>query len=164
MMLNFDHLFQLQKKLDERIHRKHDLQNENLIEKKILALFVEIGELANETRCFKFWSTKPASDKEKILEEFIDGLHFILSLGLEFDYASQVNNTKVQPQHSLNDQFLLVFDTVSLFRKTPTLENYQQLFHQYLELGLILGFSEEEVERAYMEKNEVNHHRQTQNY
>jgi dimeric dUTPase (all-alpha-NTP-PPase superfamily) len=162
--LNLENLFQLQKELDERIHIKHNLQNENLIEKKILALLVELGELANETRCFKFWSIKPPSSKEKILEEFVDGLHFILSLGLEFDYGVQLNVSKVRPQHSLNDQFLLVFDTVSLFRRTPSIENYQQLFHQYLELGLILGFSEEEVERAYLEKNEVNHKRQTQNY
>lgn len=39
---------------------------------------MEFGELANETRCFKYWSIKPMSDKEVILEEYIDCLFMIL--------------------------------------------------------------------------------------
>ncbi len=73
----------MQQALDSHIEEKHQLQNEDLFTRKTLALLVEIGELANETRCFKFWSVKPASEKQVVLEEFVDGIHFILSLGIE---------------------------------------------------------------------------------
>lgn len=76
-------LFKLQKELDDRIAKEHDLQPKKLLKEKMLALLVEIGELANETRCFKYWSNKPASEREVILEEYVDGLHFILSIGID---------------------------------------------------------------------------------
>lgn len=77
--MNLAKLFQLQENLDERIRKEHGLQGESLISKKVLALQVELAELANETRCFKFWSNKKASAKEIILEEYVDCLHFILT-------------------------------------------------------------------------------------
>ena len=48
--MNLQKLYALQKELDSRIVSEHNLQSENLIQRK-LALQVEIGELANETRC-----------------------------------------------------------------------------------------------------------------
>ncbi len=66
------------------LQKEHDLQPKKIVKKKkMLALLVEIGELANETRCFKYWSNKPASEREVILEEYVDGLHFILSIGID---------------------------------------------------------------------------------
>ena len=66
-------LFKLQKELDDRIAKEHDLQPKKLLKEKMLALLVEIGELANETRCFKHWSNKGPNEKEVILMEYVDG-------------------------------------------------------------------------------------------
>jgi hypothetical protein len=77
-----DELFSLQKGLDEEIHQKHHVDLRETHYKRILALLVELGEFANETRCFKFWSLKPASEKGVILDEYADGMHFFLSLGI----------------------------------------------------------------------------------
>ncbi len=76
--MNWTELFIRQKELDRFIQENHDLMKENLTERKLLAFQVELGELANETRCFKFWSLKESSPKEKILEEYVDGLHFFV--------------------------------------------------------------------------------------
>src|SRR5690625_3584703 len=114
--MNLEKLFEIQAELDKRIVEKHGLQNEDLLDKKILALQVELGELANEWRGFKFWSedqepnicdlpkgTCTCRDCEMyycdkvhestveaknlyvnpLLEEYVDCLHFILSIGLE---------------------------------------------------------------------------------
>ncbi|GAE45933.1 dimeric dUTPase [Mesobacillus boroniphilus JCM 21738] len=86
--MNTTHLFKMQKALDSHIESQHGLENEDLFDRKVLALLVEIGELANETRCFKFWSMKPSSERDIILEEFVDGVHFILSLGIECGYEN----------------------------------------------------------------------------
>src|SRR5699024_6484098 len=55
--MNLEKLFKMQKELDERIlDRFPELRNEDLLDKKILALQVELGELAQKWRGFKFWS------------------------------------------------------------------------------------------------------------
>jgi dimeric dUTPase (all-alpha-NTP-PPase superfamily) len=161
--MDLSSLYSLQRQLDERIEAQHGLQGEDLFDKKILALLVEIGELANETRCFKFWSVKPPSPREKVLEEYVDGLHFILSLGLECDFLY----SEIPPQLAalpLVEQFLSVFRAADEFRKTKSWQSYDRLFTEYLLLGGQLGFSIEEIEQAYKQKNQVNHERQNQNY
>src|SRR5690625_2371786 len=54
--MNLQKLFETQKKLDERIVKEKGLEGKDLLDKKILALQVELGEIANEFRGFKFWS------------------------------------------------------------------------------------------------------------
>ena len=48
-------LFSMQRELDSFIQNNRDEQTDVFLEKG-LALLVELAELANETRCFKFWS------------------------------------------------------------------------------------------------------------
>ena len=48
--------FKAQKKLDDHIIQEKGLQGQDLLDKKILALQVELGELCQEWRGFKFWS------------------------------------------------------------------------------------------------------------
>ena len=64
--------------LDTLFLQQYNILNPDFIQKNCLELLVEIGELANETRCFKYWSTKKASEKSIILEEWIDCLFMIL--------------------------------------------------------------------------------------
>jgi dimeric dUTPase (all-alpha-NTP-PPase superfamily) len=157
-------LFEMQRGLDAHIQMNHQLQNESLVEKKILALLVEIGELANETRCFKFWSLKAPAATEKILEEFVDGVHFILSLGLECQFENKMRLLPVNKTEHLTNQFLAVFETVHEFRISQTLHNFEKLFTTYLTLGEMLGFNQEAIEKAYILKNEVNYERQEKGY
>jgi dimeric dUTPase (all-alpha-NTP-PPase superfamily) len=158
-------LYSMQRQLDEHIETQHGLQGENLVEKKMLALLVEIGELANETRCFKFWSLKPSAPIEKVLEEYVDGLHFILSLGIELNFVYAVDKMKKETEnYSLVEQFLCVFQAVNEFQQEKTFDSYKRLFTSYLQLGEYLGFTNEQIEQAYIMKNEVNHERQNQNY
>lgn len=161
--MNWELLFEKQVKLDEYINNNHDLNEENLFDQKILALLVELGELANETRCFKFWSNKKRNDDAVIIEEYVDNIHFLLSLGLtkghefkEIDYEKTVADE--------TSQFNLIFKQISHFKQTPTKANYLALFRTYLQLADVLGFSSESIMKAYDEKNEVNFARQDQGY
>ncbi|MCM3587591.1 dUTP diphosphatase [Mesobacillus maritimus] len=165
--MNLEKLYKMQTALDQHIEEKHQLTSEDLVDRKILALLVEIGELANETRCFKFWSTKPASDKSVILEEFVDGIHFILSLGIESEF--QIEEIKVSQEsrengRSTSEQFLEVYKSINEFRTNRTEKNYLTMFQEYLILARLLDFSEKEIEQAYIEKNEVNYERQQKGY
>lgn len=158
-------IFTMQKGLDQHIEQNRVLENENLFERKILALLVEMGELANETRCFKFWSLKPSSPQAVILEEFVDGIHFLLSLGLDcgFEHIHEITAKQTQV-FSMSEQFLQVYEKVTIFRADPSLEAYKNMFSQYLVLANMLGFSDEEIKQAYILKNEVNYKRQQEGY
>lgn len=158
-------LYAMQDRLNKRIRTEHHLENENLLIEQIVALEVELGELANETRCFKYWSQKPPAPREVILEEYVDGLHFILSLGIEMGFHHEELNLDLDHQEtSLVEQFQIVFDKVSELNKKRNLHSYEQLFSAFLQLGRLLGFEKEEMTEAYFEKNKVNHQRQDEGY
>jgi dimeric dUTPase (all-alpha-NTP-PPase superfamily) len=161
--MNLNKLYQMQDTLDKRIEAEHTLAGVPLLQKKILSLQVELGELANETRCFKFWSTKKPSSQEVILEEYVDCLHFILSIGLEksFDDIMLIN----KPISSeLFEQFLALYINISDFIVASSKDNYFTIFQNFLSLGHNLGFTVEEIENAYLYKNNINHERQDNGY
>lgn len=161
--MDWSELYSMQRQLDNYIESQHDLSGRDIFKEKSLALLVELGELANETRCFKFWSTKSKSEASVILEEYVDGIHFLLSLGLEKGLEYQGGNDTV-PAESETDQFNRVFDASVVFRAQPTKVNYITLFEHYVQLGELLGFSEKAIQKAYLKKNEINYERQNQGY
>lgn len=167
--MNFSNLFSMQKELDKYIETKRGLSEESLLERKLLAFQIELAELANETRSFKFWSEKGASPQEVILEEYVDGIHFLLSIGIEYGYDNQISVDELSginkgTNEELVEMFFLLMETILILRNEGTISKYEQLFQEYLKLGSLLGFQIEDITRAYMQKNEVNHQRQDQGY
>ncbi|WP_054861437.1 MULTISPECIES: dUTP diphosphatase [Gracilibacillus] len=161
--MNWETLFKMQRDLDHYILKQHQLKNEQIVEKKVLALLVEIGELANETRCFKYWSVKAPSPKDVIAEEYVDGIHFILSLGLVIgieDYHGEIE----EPSEETTELFLRVFEAIHQLNKERSKQAFNQLFYVYLQLGKNLGFTQGDIKSAYIEKNKVNFERQNQGY
>lgn len=160
-------LFEMQRELDNHIIQEHELEGKKLIGKKVAAFVVESSELANELRFFKYWSNKGPSSKEIILEEYVDGLHFLLSLGNEigadtlieddfkFDYVCKKN---------LTEEFIHIIKLAIEFKEVNTYQNYRKLLNRYLSLSKILGFTQEEVVQGYFKKNAINHKRQESGY
>ncbi len=161
--MDIQKLFHMQTQLDNHIEQEKKLQNENLIDRKLLALLVEMGELANETRCFKFWSSKPPAPFEKISEEYVDGLHFILSLGIEFGFQDIYIEEK-QSNSDVISQFLRIYGLIQQLQLERSMDAYTNLFKEYIQLGWLIGITSEQIETAYIMKNEVNYQRQEQGY
>lgn len=161
--MDWELLFEKQVKLDAYISNNHNLNKADLFEQKILALLVELGELANETRCFKFWSKKERNEDSVIIEEYVDNIHFLLSLGLEKNLQfKEIDYDKKAVGETI--QFNYLFQSVNHFREDATETNYLTLFRAYLQLADILGFSNEAIMKAYDDKNVVNFERQDQGY
>lgn len=180
--MNLEKLFATQKKLDEHILDEHPTkEGENRLTKKILALQVELGELANELpEVFKFWSKKKNNYK-RALEEYVDCLHFILSIGLEkkkfIDFEMELKATFddliVYKDETITKQFNNLFLEVGLLYDAThdsayafknEFESYSNVFSCFIGLGELLGFTEDEIEQAYFAKNKVNHQRQEDGY
>ncbi|WP_017435122.1 dUTP diphosphatase [Saccharococcus caldoxylosilyticus] len=199
--MNLAKLFEMQRQLDEHIDKEHPRQpGEDRLAKKVLALFVELGELANEHRGFKYWSNdqEPRIGGEcscddgyidvymghgvveqdicphceglgelpnTLLEEYVDALHFILSIGLDIAEPDIVNLRDVDGKENIIEQFIEVFDRVrGLYFFEYDIFEYESLLAQFIKLGEMLGFSWQEIEEAYLRKNAVNHQRQEMGY
>lgn len=161
MLLNT--LFTMQKSLDTYIQTEKKINHDVFLEKG-LALLVELAELANETRCFKFWSEKGPSDKEIILEEYVDSIHFILSLGIEMNHDRLEEWPSSHMDESLTLLFLHTQSSINQFLLEPTLDNYKDVWSWYGAIASNLGFSHNEVVQAYIEKNKKNYERQRSGY
>ncbi len=161
--LHLHSLFTMQKSLDTYIQVEKNISHDVFLEKG-LALLVELSELANETRCFKFWSEKGPSEKFVILEEYVDSVHFLLSLGIEKKLDDLEKWPMNQPKDSLTMLFLHTQSAISRFLKTPTMGNYEEVWAWYGAIASNLGFTHEEIVQAYLDKNEINYERQRSGY
>lgn len=154
--MNLEKLFKIQAELDKRIVEKHGLQNEDLLDKKILALQVELGELANEWRGFKFWSTdqEPRTElfttsplpneplvvkRNPLLEEYVDGIHFFISLANDLkinpsDFVVEGDYTKENATETFNEVFSMVSSVIVLMDvdvpATITMKEIQEVLHE----------------------------------
>ncbi|OOR30262.1 dUTP diphosphatase [Bacillus cereus] len=168
-------LFDVQAGLKKHIGYK----GKDKFSKMMLAMLVEFMECANDWRGFKYWSENP-KPKKTLLEEYVDGLHFVLETGLDMlengdirilpKYAAAYQSSYEKGDKQIIRQYKqLTHTALYIDREAEVGANhldaeYGELIGQYLYLGSLLGFTEEQIEQAYMEKNKVNHQRQENGY
>ena len=158
-----DELFSLQAELDAEIANNHGVDYESTFSRRVLALLVELGEFANETRCFKYWSYKEPSPKEIILDEYADGLHFLLSLGVMMGVNQYTHHFHVRKK-DLTEAILQVYQDAAELYDTFDPEHYAKTFADYLNIIPLFDYSSEEVINAYKKKCNKNHTRQETHY
>lgn len=161
--MNLEKLFTMQEELDSYIETNNDVDGE-LFEKKILALLVELAELANETRVFKFWSSKAPSEREVVLEEYVDSIHFLLSVGIEQDLNMLKEWPDPLPEKDLTTLFLKTNSSILEFMEAHSMSTYQAVWSCYGSIAEVLGFTYEDVMQAYIAKNQKNYDRQKEGY
>jgi dimeric dUTPase (all-alpha-NTP-PPase superfamily) len=202
----------MQKELDDYIIKEKGLEGQDLFPNTVLALQVELGELANEGRWFKHWSNnqeprtfkeikpvqfevvdgirKIVSDGEysnPLLEEFVDCVHFFLSIAIQKGWkeALWVYEEQLDPDEfngNLTGWYLEMIYFLNLaYIEVVTPEanekfmisvgflknqyNFRMAWICFLNIGINgFGFTPEQIEQAYMDKNAVNHQRQNQGY
>ncbi len=162
--MNFNHLYLLQKELDAEIHLNHHTDYASTMSERLMAFLVELGELANETRCFKYWSLKGPSEDKVILEEYSDGIHFILSLGIALNCDINKDYLPIGDNKKLTNIFIDVYSLAIELSNHFDLSHYIRLFETFLGLGSRLGFSYDTICSAYLAKNVINHQRQKDAY
>jgi dimeric dUTPase (all-alpha-NTP-PPase superfamily) len=179
--MDLDKLYKLQAELDKTILENEkkrtgkEIDKDLLLNQTILALQVEVAELANATRCFKHWSTKGPESKERILDELADVWHFYLSIGNQLDYKlpkkfflpDEEYNYLVGNDTNIEIIFIKLFADASLLvieGGEVNLIYYDAVGMSINILGRFLEFTEEEIEQAYLKKHEVNYRRQEEGY
>ena len=163
-------LFEAQVPLREKIIKRNNLEGQELLPNLILSFLVELGELANCWRGFKHWSLDKKMRKGEALDEYADGISFILEIGLELGFTDIDNWYPFPKEKTITNQFIeckgRAYNLYFQNRVTGNIprEMFEYLFSTFLGLGEMLGFTWEEIEEAYFAKNAVNHQRQESGY
>lgn len=156
-------MLEMQKALNQNILEEYGDEKytwDNLLH----ALFDELGELNHELKAKWCWwkKTQKPVDREKLLEEYVDCIHFGLCMilkrqgNLEQDVA-QIE--KYYYNHICYDSVYLHF--VQIVNPSCTAVNR---FVNLLCLGNSLGFTFDTIYKAYIKKNKVNHERLKEGY
>lgn len=154
-----------QKALDEDIHLRHGVDYASTKQRRFLALYVEVGELANETRCFKYWSDRGPGSKERILDEYADGMHFLLSLGVAIDIAEAAyEGPALLPYENPTRGFHEVYRSIGELYEHYDKEHWTYAMEAYVRLLFTLGYNMDEAITAYLSKLAVNYIRQENHY
>lgn len=163
MEIQLKELYLKQLELDKAIQENHNCDYKSTRYKRFLAFQVELNELANATRCFKFWSNKEGESKARLLDEFADGMHFILSIGIDFGY--QVESVDiVHLEDDLTMGFLLCNKLFVDFMEKQDFDSYIEFLTYFFSLSTIFGYNPNELVEAYFLKLGVNYQRQDNNY
>lgn len=166
--MDLNKLYEKQAELDKHILEKHNIKmsKEELLDNTILALLVEVGELANTTRCFKHWSIKGMMDKEIMLSEYADCLHFYLSIGNQIGEQFDIECVgwyEYQDSNVLTKVFRNAYKHIDKLDRWDDIE-YLIVGDILKRLASLLNFTDEEVEQAYLKKHEENYKRQREGY
>lgn len=160
-------MLQMQAKLDEAIMKEYGLAE---IDKKNLgfAILDEVGELTHELKGDWCWWKKSQApvDEEKVLGELVDIWHFVLSYQNHFDSGEE----ELRAEEQLIDNAITYFCEIKVFKTgiiyllaDLTSINSNKL-DRLIAITEYLGFSVEDVYKAYCEKNKINYQRLKEGY
>ncbi len=141
-MKKFQIVYDENKELDKMFD--DTFKDPEMFKKNKLELLVEIGELANETRYFKYWSTKKM-DMELVKGEFAD------CMIMSFYFFNILNVSLDEEFKEINDDY----DNVDIFGRLYKLavdfyikedkEIIKEFFSTIIKLGHMIGFSDQDI-------------------
>ncbi len=160
--MDFTRILNMQSELDRNIEKAHGVEKEDLTNRKLVALLVEIGEFANEIRPFKYWKKTMDINEDHIKEEFVDGIHFFLSLTLKAGGSPVVDPIIISEDQNI--QLSKLFEETSKLNSNFNIKQLAKAFGIYMGMGKLVGLQETEIEKFYIEKNRVNYERVLNGY
>lgn len=160
-------MLRMQAKLDEAIMKEYGL-DEIDEEKLCFVILDEVGELTHELKGNWCWwkKTQAPVDKEKVLGELVDILHFVLSWQNHFMSGEEglrkekvmVENIKqyVWGMKNIKKEFVYVLTDLPSFTDSRV--------EALIAITEYLGFEVEQVYEAYCRKNKINYQRLKEGY
>lgn len=154
-------MLQMQKKLDEAIMEEYgltEIDEENLR----MAILDEVGELTHELKGSWCWwkKTQAPVDDKKVLGELVDVWHFVLS------YTDSISDVRFTHIDWMVGKGINTFEQEGLACLLANIVNaeYENKLFYLIAVSLCLGFTIEDVYKAYCDKNKINYQRLESGY
>jgi dimeric dUTPase (all-alpha-NTP-PPase superfamily) len=162
--MNIEELLQMQLELDIAIGKNLGMEEEfnsvEIVDQRVFALKVELGEFSNEVGWFKYWKQSHVMDRAKTIEEFADVMHFLLSVGNSRKY-NFIKEITPYPWMKVPLGRLFCYMMENTYDSSGKWKN---AFEHLICIGLKLGYTEEEMVQSYKNKNAENYARQQRGY
>ena len=159
-------LLEKQRELDDYIMRERGLTHDETIEQRKLAFVVELAELAQEWRGFKYWSDNQ-QPSDKMLEEYVDVLHFALSLhnfyGGDTDFTSSSVKSTTEKWSGDKPYPLIVFLSI-INHNYDYSWNSGVTLYMVLVISIRLDLQVDDILKEYDRKYQINIERQNNGY
>lgn len=149
--MNIQPLFKVQKKYNDSLPINDELTSHKLQVRKNLEFEIALGNLANETNCFNYLKKKASPiNLTSIFNKYINCLSLALTLGIDHKYTDLIAVSMNPNDYCLSDQFLNLYIDINDLIASPSMDHYLTLFEDLLSLGLTLGFTEEQIQNAFI--------------
>lgn len=154
-------MLERQKAYDAEVFKKH---NVDYVSKSQLesALFDELGELMHAQKSDWCWWKKAQAqvDNSKVLGELVDVWHFVLS------YTDSISDVRFTHIDWMVGKGINTFEQEGLACLLANIVNaeYENKLFYLIAVSLCLGFTIEDVYKAYCDKNKINYQRLKEGY
>jgi len=162
-------LLDIQRKVDGVISEKIKMNFDDTLEMRKLAFKVELGELANEIGSFKYWKDSHVIDKTLVMDEWADCLAFLLSITNQTMSVGEIDFYPVGKSSTMTDEDVKYWINTNVTKlMMDKLDAYKGglngVYKSLYEIGMLLGYTQNELEESYKRKSEVNIQRANEGY
>lgn len=160
-------LLEMQEELDEAILEERGITRYPDVNIRI-ALSVELREMLNELpTLFKYWKKTAEDNREKALVEYVDALHFAMSLTNE--YAKEIvkggeTTNEIQCRFTYSGKWTTRNKASAIEKCMIFIDSSSWRVGYLFKIGLLLDFTWDEIYKAYKDKNAVNYQRLKEGY
>ena len=172
--MNLEKMLESQEELDLEICKKANIKRASYIDLK-MELCSELSELANEWAGFKYWKISHKITDNTLLEEWADCMHIALTLfnmsavgikkqDLEFIENSTIYVHITKSRNAIESVFLESYRKIATGEKRVPRATAIALLINIIKIGKMLGYTQEELEKAYYNKRYINIKRVREGY
>lgn len=163
--MKINELFKIQASIEDQIIgisniEENALGEGNVLNIRMLALQVKLGELANLTKCYKYSKQQKSIPKSKVLFRYLEGMKYLLSLGNKYQ-LNIIDDHAINNIQSEDDLIVLFSDLYAGITKlkdslekgmyVDSLNQYIFLFAKYIQLANSLDISYDEAYNYFHE-------------
>ena len=166
--MEFTRIIEKQKEVIEAVRARNigsgfEVESWEELENLTFAFHVELMELANEVGFFKHWKQSHEPDRATVLEELVDCFAFLMHVAIIKGYVNMFKGIHADEFMVENADLMSLFFELKRNNLESSGQTIQALYHLVL-LTAKLGFTDVELEQAYMDKSEKNIKRQKEGY
>jgi dimeric dUTPase (all-alpha-NTP-PPase superfamily) len=164
--MNLELFYSKQEELEQFVRKNLGISEEEfssvqMVDKRIFAFKVELAEFSNETAWFKYWKQSHVMNGDKTLEELADCIHFLLAIGIYRKYRPFVQ--KLEWKNWMTHSSATLYQDI-MESRIGSSGQWKTAFEQLIAIGIKLGYTLEDIELAYLLKQQKNIERQRRNY
>ncbi len=144
MMNNVSKLYEVYINRELQI-KQNEVLNTTRLQQKILSFIHDLSEVADQSRCYLFWEKKEPVNHKQLLENYLDGLTMLMSIGYELKIDSIKNYTEIPEKKDILSQFFKIYHSILKVQQNYSSDAYQNTIDDYFTLGFMLGIDTDEI-------------------